>query len=193
MKKVLYFAAAALFLASCGQKPTDNSAQTRLDSMSQAMETQHIIDSTNAASAENSAAPGGRRVQETRTHESRTEEHTRSYSGNAPVNNSTPAAQAPAPANYPAPAPVVSNAPVQPSAADIAAQKKADHRQELNRAAEGALIGAGAGAIGGAIAGKNDKFKKQDAAIGGGLGAVVGAGAGLLLEKRKLKKDSTNR
>ena len=190
MKKVLYFAAVALFLASCGQKPTDNSAQTRLDSMSQAMETQHVIDSTNAASAENSAAPAGTQVQERRTHESRSYEHGNSNSGNAPVNNL--AAQAPAPANYPAPASVVSNAPVQPSAADLAAQKKANRKQELDRAAEGALIGAGAGAIGGAVAGKNDKFKKQDAAIGGGIGAVVGAGAGLLLEKRKLKRDSTN-
>ena len=187
MKKVLFFAAISIFFASCGsnQQTTDQTSQARIDSMSQALTRQHIIDSVNAASKMTSvpATP----VPVRHGHASYSYEHNHAYTGNAPSNNSV----TPAPVPVTAVAPVVTNSAMPPSAADIAAQKKADHKKELKSATEGALIGAGAGAIGGAIAGKNKKYKEQDAAIGGGLGAVVGAGAGLLLEKRKLKRDST--
>jgi hypothetical protein len=189
MKRVLNFAAIAIFFASCGsnQQTTDNTSQTRIDSMSQAMTRQHIIDSMSAAATVNTAPAAAASMPARHIHESYSNEHGHSYNGNVPANSGSTSDAVPV---SPA-APAVTNTVAGPSAADLAAQKKADHEKELKSAAEGALIGAGAGAIGGAVAGKNKKFKEQDAAIGGGLGAAVGAGAGLLLEKRKLKKDTT--
>ncbi len=191
IKKISYSAAMAIFFVSCGnsQQNTDKSSQAKIDSMSQALMKQHLIDSMNSAATVTSVPAAETSAPVRRNHESysNSNDHNRSYGGRATVNNAvTPA---PVPVTYSAP--VVNNTVISPSAEDLAAKKKADHKKELKSAAEGALIGAGAGAIGGAVVGKNDKFKKQDAAIGGGLGAVVGAGAGLLLEKRKLKKDTT--
>ena len=189
MKSVLYFVVIGVFVASCGhtQQPTDNSSQAKIDSMSQALTRQHIIDSMNAANTASSTPAAAAPTYERRTHESSSYEHHTSRR-DEPVNNAMPSEPVPV---TPV-APVVNNQVVAPpSAADIAAQKKADHQRELKSAAEGALIGAGAGAIGGAVAGKNKQFKEQDAAIGAGAGAILGAGAGLLIEKHKLKRDST--
>jgi hypothetical protein len=183
MKKVLFFAATAIFFASCSnnQETTDKANQAKIDSMSQAFMKQHIIDSMNNATTVNTAAAAAT-VPVRHSHKSSSYERDHTYSGAVPANNIEPVASAP---------PAAINTVTGPTAEEIAAKKKADHKKELTRAAEGAAIGAGAGAIGGAIAGKNEHFKKQDAAIGAGLGAVVGAGAGLLLEKHKLKKDTT--
>jgi hypothetical protein len=189
MKRVLFFAAIAI-LASCSnnQQPTDKTNQAKMDSMSQVLMRQHIIDSMNGANTAPTAPAAASPVTARHSHESHSYERSHSYTGNAPAGNTV---SAPPPTPITPAAPAVSNTVRQPSAADLAAQKKAAHQKELKSAAEGALIGAGAGAIGGAVAGKNAKFKKQDAAIGGGVGAVLGAGAGLLLEKHKLKKDTT--
>ena len=185
MKKISFFAAATILLASCGNNQ-QTADKAKIDSMSQALSRQHIIDSMNSATVVTTVAPIETTAPVIQSHTSSSNGRTHSYSGGATRNNTAPAAAAPISA-----APTVNNTATGPSAADLAAQKKADHKKELKSAAEGAMIGAGAGAIGGAVAGKNDKFKKQDAAIGGGIGAIVGAGAGLLLEKRKLKKDTT--
>ena len=184
MKKISFFAAATILLASCGNNQ-QTADKAKIDSMSQALSRQHIIDSMNSATVVTTVAPIETTAPVIQSHTSSSNGRTHSYSGGATRNNTAPAAAAPISA-----APTVNNTATGPSAADLAAQKKADHTKELKSAAEGAMI-AGAGAIGGAVAGKNDKFKKQDAAIGGGIGAIVGAGAGLLLEKRKLKKDTT--
>jgi len=178
MKTALYFAGVALLLTSCSnnQQANDKASQARVDSMSQELMRRHIVDSMNSANVTPAAAAPAAARQSNGGSYSQERAHT--YTGNVPA-SSTATAQ---------PAPVTSRAP---SAAELAAKKKADRRKVETSAAEGALIGGGAGAIGGAIAGKNDKFKKQDAAIGGGVGAVLGAGAGYLIEKHKLKKDST--
>jgi len=189
MKKILSFAAAAAIFASCGsnQQTADKASQTTIDSMSQALTRQHIIDSMNAANTVITVSGATQVVPERRSRESYSHERSHSYSGAAPANNGT----SPAPAYVAPAAPPVTNTVVQPTAADIAARKKADNKKELKSSLEGALIGGGAGAIGGAIAGKNKQFKEQDAAIGGGAGAILGAGAGYLIERHKLKKDST--
>ena len=189
MKKILSFAATAMIFASCGsnQQTTDKANQAKIDAMSQAMEKQHIIDSMNTVNTINSTSVAVPAVPERRSRETYAHEHNHAYSGAAPantVNNPAPVYQAPA-------APPVVNTVIQPTPEDIAAQKKADHKKELKSSLEGALIGGGAGAIGGALSGKNKQFKEQDAAIGGGAGAVLGAGAGYLLERHKLKKDTT--
>ena len=181
MKTVLYFAGAAIFLASCSnsQQSVDKASQARVDSMSQELMRQHIVDSMNSANAMPAAAPATTSAPARHSNGSYSQERTHTYTGNTPASGGTAASQ---------PAAVT---PTGPTAADIAAKKKADRNREITSSVEGGAIGAGAGAIGGAIAGKNDKFKKQDAAIGGGVGAVLGAGAGYLIERHKLKKDST--
>ena len=60
-------------------------------------------------------------------------------------------------------------------------------KRKISRTAEGALIGAGVGAISGAIIDKNNRGK--GAIIGGVIGAGVGAGAGAVLDKKAKQKD----
>jgi predicted nucleic acid-binding Zn-ribbon protein len=60
-------------------------------------------------------------------------------------------------------------------------------KRKISRTAEGALIGAGVGAISGAIIDKNHRGK--GAIIGGVIGAGVGAGTGAVLDKKAKKKE----
>ncbi len=71
-----------------------------------------------------------------------------------------------------------------PSATAAPAKKKG-----WSSTAKGAVIGAGTGAVAGAIISKD---KGKGAIIGGLIGAGVGAGAGAIIDKNKRKKaDST--
>ena len=62
-------------------------------------------------------------------------------------------------------------------------------KRKISRTVEGALIGAGVGAISGAIIDKN--HRGRGALIGGVIGAGVGAGTGAILDK-KAKKNENN-
>ncbi len=188
MKKVIFCAATAILFASCNNngETADNANQAKIDSMSQELLRQHIVDSMNnaitaiSASGMETVAPvmqgnGSSSNGPRRSGNHSTRSNSSASSGSAPVGAAPTAA---------------TNVPTGPTAAEIEAKRKADNRKKAKSAATGAVIGAGAGAIGGAISGKNEHFKKENAAIGAGVGAVVGAGAGLLLQKRKLKKES---
>ena len=61
-------------------------------------------------------------------------------------------------------------------------------KRKISRTAEGAIIGAGVGAISGAIIDKNNRGK--GAIIGGVIGAGVGAGAGAVLDKKAKKNEN---
>ncbi len=61
-------------------------------------------------------------------------------------------------------------------------------RKGWSGAAKGAVIGAGAGAIGGAII--NHKDRASGAVIGGLIGAGVGAGTGAVIDAEKKKKEA---
>lgn len=61
-------------------------------------------------------------------------------------------------------------------------------KRKISRTAEGALIGAGVGAISGAIIDKGNRGK--GAIIGGVIGAGVGAGTGAVLDKKAKKKEN---
>ena len=187
MKKALFFAATSLFFASCSnnQETTDSANQVTIDSMSQVLAREHIIDSMNAVNGENIAAPGETTVHVVQSNGTSSNERSRSTGRATQSNNQTPAGAAPvAVASQGA-----GNTVTGPTAAEIEAKRKADNRKKAKSAATGALIGAGAGAAAGAVSGKNDHFKKENAVIGAGAGAVLGAGAGLLLQNRKLKKE----
>lgn len=174
MKKTLFFATTAMFLASCGsnQDMANNTNQAKVDSLSQVLVRQHIIDSMNAVNTPHSTTTVENSVLENRGNGA-SFENSSSGSHAAHANDAVPAA----------------NKVSGPTAAQIEAKRKADNRKKAKSAATGAVIGAGAGALGGAISGKNDHFKKENAAIGAGVGAAVGAGAGLLLQNHKLKKE----
>ena len=185
MKKILIFAATTLFFASCNNNQ-ETADKARIDSMSQELAKQHIIDSMNNAAPVVGASPVETTVPVAPSHVSSSRSSSRGSHSNNSANSGN--------ANVTSAAPVPANTSTGPTAAELAAKKKEENRKKLNSTASGAMIGAGAGAIVGAVAGKNDHFKKEDALIGGGVGAVVGAGTGYLLQKRKLKKaDTTHR
>jgi len=75
-----------------------------------------------------------------------------------------------------------------PAAAATPAEQK---RKGWSGAAKGAVIGAGAGAIGGAIINKKDRG--TGAVIGGLAGAGLGAGTGAILDSEKKKKEEQNK
>lgn len=71
-----------------------------------------------------------------------------------------------------------------PTSAATAEERK---RKGMSGAAKGALIGAGVGAITGAVVSKEKKG--QGAIIGGLAGAGVGAGTGAIIDNEKKKKE----
>lgn len=64
-----------------------------------------------------------------------------------------------------------------------------EEKKRLNEVAKGAIIGAGVGAVTGAIVSKK---KGKGAIIGGILGAGAGAAGGKILKERNEKKQTTN-
>lgn len=66
----------------------------------------------------------------------------------------------------------------------VAVQKK----KGMSNPAKGAIIGAGVGAVTGAVVSKK---KVQGAVIGAVIGAGAGAGTGVIIDKRKQKKAAT--
>ena len=80
---------------------------------------------------------------------------------------------------------------VQQSAPAQAVTPAEAKRKGWSGAAKGAVIGAGAGAIGGAIINKKDRG--TGALIGGLGGAGLGAGTGAILDSQKKKKEEENK
>lgn len=66
-------------------------------------------------------------------------------------------------------------------------QSKKKKSKKIGRVAEGAIIGAGVGALSGAIISRNNKPGKG-ALIGGIIGAGVGAGTGAVIDKKQKQK-----
>jgi YMGG-like Gly-zipper len=63
--------------------------------------------------------------------------------------------------------------------------KQVKKKRKISRPVQGALIGAGIGAVSGAIINKNNRGK--GAVIGGILGAGVGAGTGVIIDNKEKK------
>lgn len=68
-----------------------------------------------------------------------------------------------------------------------ATEAGAKKKKGMSTVAKGAIIGAGAGAITGAMV---DGKKGEGAIVGGLIGAAAGAGTGAIIEHEKKKKDS---
>jgi hypothetical protein len=183
MKNTILFVALAGMMASCGSNSQQQAAieARQVDSMKNVMAQKQIMDSMNAVVAarpvmlnneQQMVSSGGSVSHE---HHSRSVNHnngtTRTETNTTSNNTATTVAPAPATAPAPAPAPVA--APVK-------------QRKGIGPVAGGAIIGAGAGAITGALV---DKNKGAGALIGGVLGAGAGAGAGALIKKHQKNKD----
>ncbi len=165
MKKIIPIILTAVVFASCSNNAQQEAAirqQASMDSMKNAMAQQHTLDSMNAAMAAQQnmqAAPATRTVVVEHGHQVRHEAHgSTSYTTNNNNYASQPAAAAPA----------------------------AAHKKGWTGAEKGALIGAGAGAISGALI---DGRKGEGAIVGGLLGAGAGAGTGALIDKHKKNKE----
>lgn len=196
MKRLLSMAsAAALVLSMAACQSTDKAAvtasqETTIDSMKMLLSRQHIIDSmqrvaalakedadlTAAASAKEIpavaapivAAPTSKAV-------TRKRKTTRSPRNKQPdYNNDRTYANGNGTYNPPAP---VYSAPAPVESAPVPAPKRG-----WSAKAKGAVIGAGAGAIGGAII--NHKNRGAGAVIGGVGGAILGTGVGAVIDRK---------
>lgn len=126
-------------------------------------------------------------------------------SGKAPVTKTTPAQQPSQPSSQTVSTPVpevtppVATAPVPAKDSAVAATTgtgqdngaanagtTVEKKKGISKAAQGAIIGGAAGAVGGAIVSK----KKG---VGAAVGAVVGAAGGYIIGKNKDKKDTTTK
>jgi hypothetical protein len=161
MKTTLLFLSMAVMTAACNNGAEQQAAQTRqLDSMKNEMEKKNIIDSMNASTTTQVAVPSATHTNTHNTTVYHETDNTTRNAANAPANTT----------NVPAPA---------------AAPKK--QRKGIGPEATGAIIGAGAGAITGAMV---DKKKGEGAVVGGLLGAGVGLGAGAIIKNEQKKKDN---
>ena len=177
MKKILSVLAIASVMMACNNSASTEAQvaqakQATLDSINRVQsaqqladaERQHVIDSMNLIAANTKP----RVIEHTTV---RTESRNSGYSSNNGSSNN---------GNSNAAAPTTTSS--SSSTTTTTTKKKG-----WTGAEKGALIGAGAGAITGAMV---DKKKGEGAIVGGLLGAGGGAGVGALLEKRKKNKEA---
>lgn len=163
MKQLVIALAAAVALYSCTSNAGPNTADTAM-AIEQAKKA--TIDSMNTVTAiKQQVIDSMNEAKEARADRARSVE----YSAPASNSYSNNAEAYPAPAAEPAPAP----APVE--------QKK----KGWSHTAKGAVVGAGAGAITGAIVNPD---RAKGAIIGTLIGAGVGAGTGALVDKKKKRE-----
>lgn len=177
MKKIALIAGIAFSIASCGHNAEKEAQQRTIDSMQNEIAKQQVIDSMNQAMAEAEAirqdsimSAKQQAVVSTGSSRRSGGGSSRSGGGGTTYNSTTN--------NYNTTPNTVAS---QPPANATPAQKK-----RWSSKATGALIGAGAGALGGALI--SDK-KGKGAIIGGLGGAAVGLGTGAIIDAERKKKE----
>ncbi|HYD22254.1 MAG TPA: YMGG-like glycine zipper-containing protein [Flavipsychrobacter sp.] len=177
MKRILIILATAGFLSSCDnaarreQEAAMKAQQYTMDSLRQELARQSVIDSMAAVALAEEEA----RMEEQKAVQ---RSATRSSSGRSYSSASRSGSYAAERNDPPAPTVVYRDVPAE-------LQKK-----RWSSKATGALIGAGAGALGGALIGKK---KGTGAIIGGASGAAVGLGAGAIIDANRKKKEEQRR
>lgn len=199
MKKVIILFIVSCVITSCGNNGANQSALIQAtktaDSLQAAMEQKNTVDSMNAVNNAQ-AHPGvnneipAQVARHEEHHDHNRGDHDRGdHNNNNGYNNNNggaPVVVQPTPVvvNQPAPVPtaVQANNNVQP----------APGKPGWSDKAKGAVIGAGAGAVAGALI---DSKKKGQAVKGGIIGGVIGAaaglGAGAIMDHKKKKNDTT--
>lgn len=170
MKKIVIILACSFTLAACGSNNNDQAgiqATKTADSLRMEIVKQHTIDSMNAVAAQPMQVSN-----EPVTAVATTPHHVAHVTHNSYTTNTTNT--------------TVTNPAGTPAATAAAPQKKG-----WSAKAKGAVIGAGVGAVGGALI---DSKHKGDAVkggvIGGVLGAAAGLGAGAIIDNKKKQKDA---
>lgn len=169
MKKAFSVIAIAAVMASCSNKNNDVSdvQQRTIDSMKMEMAKQQVIDSMNQASAEAAAVQNDAATQQAAAATSHSTTH---HSGGSRSSHPTYVTNN-----------TYNTAPQTPNTQPAPPQKK-----RWSAKATGALIGAGAGAITGAMI---DGRKGEGAIVGGLTGAAAGLGTGAIIDANKKKKE----
>lgn len=177
MKKIMMMISAAYLMLACGdnsKKEIQDAKTMAIDSMKMESKItnakQEVIDSMNLEAKVESAKQF--------TRDSVKDARKPTYYANKKVNKSNSesyVSNSPAVATSPSSSPAVVNTPVR-------------RKRKISRPVEGALIGAGVGAISGAIIDKNNRGK--GAIIGGVIGAGLGAGTGVVIDNKQRKKDN---
>jgi hypothetical protein len=209
MKKIMTVVTVALAFVACNrnnaEKESEKQAEIQsamnsaVDSVNAINYRERLIDSMNRASEATAANNKGAESIKTRPHHGTKKNPETPVTGTktepaktgSPVGTNTTVASNPETRG--AENNTVSTEPAStPKDEPVAEEKK---KKGLNNAAKGAIIGAGAGAVGGAILNKENRGK--GAIIGGAVGAGAGAVTGVILDRRKKKKaaeeDSTSR
>jgi hypothetical protein len=157
------FSLAACNTSALKEKETALSAQQQtIDSMKVELAKQKVVDSMNELNALRFSIPAPTVAAPAVRYVNRTSK--RSYSGSGRTATPTTTTQA-------------SNAPVVYQPAPVATKKKG-----WSAKAKGAVIGAGTGAVAGAVINKRNRV--AGAVIGGILGAGAGTGIGAILDKK---------
>ncbi len=164
MRKVFLFIAAAGLMASCNNSSQSTAQQEQLDSMKNAMAKQQTIDSMNSVNATQPAGATNVAQPVSSGAYTRHESHIQRSEGGGTTTTTT-----------------------ETSSSNVNAGAAPRKRKGMSPVATGAIIGAGAGAITGALV---DKNKGAGALIGGVLGAGAGAGTGAIIKKEDKKKDA---
>ncbi len=181
LTSLLVAGAFTLSLAACHNADADKHAETvsaneaTIDSMKMEIVKQHVVDSMqNVALAEQAAAAAIVADKAPVTASKTTARKSRSTSRSSGSNSgySSPAASNVGYDPTPAPTPVYEPAPA-----------PAPAKRGWSAKAKGAVIGAGAGAVGGAII--NKRNRGAGAVIGGVGGAVLGTGVGAIIDRKK--------
>lgn len=162
----------AAVMASCGNKNNEvsDAQQKTIDSMKMEMARQQVVDSMNQASAEAAAVQHDAATQQAAAAPGASSHHSSGgkTSHATYVTNNT-----------------YNTAPQSPNTQPATQQKK-----RWSAKATGALIGAGAGAITGAMI---DGRKGEGAIVGGLTGAAAGLGTGAIIDANKNKKEQQQR
>ncbi|RYE23288.1 MAG: glycine zipper family protein [Sphingobacteriales bacterium] len=177
MKRLFIIAGISLSLGAC-HNDVKEAQQRSIDSMQNELAKQHIVDSMNQASAEAEAV---RRdsimtAQQQAVASSNSNSTRRSGSGSSRRSSGSASNSYYTTNNYANPAP----AATQPQ------QATPQQKKRWSSKATGTLIGAGAGALGGALI--SDQ-KGKGAIIGGLGGAAVGLGTGAIIDAERKKKE----
>ncbi len=171
MKKIMMMISAAYLMMACGdnsKKEVQDAKMMAIDSMKMESKIteakQEVIDSMKTESKIESAKKF--------TRDSLKDSRKPTYYAAHKISKSNPDRYV---SSNPA---IATNLPI------VAAPAK--KKRKISRPVEGALIGAGVGAISGAIINKSNRGK--GAIIGGVIGAGVGAGTGVIIDKKQKKK-----
>ena len=195
MKKIILYAATIGLLAACHSKADreaeiEQANQAAIDSVNAITDRERLDDSMkNATSSEPVvAAPTADEKTAPSHHKKTTGTPGKHEKTETPGTVSTPTTTAPGTTTTTSQPDNTTVKTESPAPTNDPAAPEEKKKKGINNTVKGAIIGAGAGAIGGAVIDKKNPGK--GAIIGGVVGAGAGAVTGVILDKNKKKKEA---